>query len=266
MPHDHHKHEHHGHDHRAGAPHRFENAEEWAKHFEGPERDAWQKPDAVVEAVHLGPAQSLADIGAGTGYFAVRFAKKAPGGKVFAVDIEPDMVRFMTERGAREKLANLVPVLGSASDPKTPSSVDVVFVCDTYHHIEQRGAYFEKVAASLAAGGRLVIVDFKATDTPVGPPLAMRVAPAQIDAELAPVGFKRVSLDEATLPYQYIVVYSRLGPGPGASTGAGLRWPRSGVWPRVRSSLSRGVGSGGGGDKNCPFFIGELGGVPVVLG
>jgi len=211
VPHDHHKpeaHGHHGHDHRAGAPHRFENAEEWAKRFEGPERDAWQKPDAVVDAVRLGPGQSLADIGAGTGYFAVRFAKKAPGGKVFAVDIEPDMVRYMTERAGREKVDNLVPVLGSTSDPKVPQRVDVVFLCDTYHHIEQRGAYFQKVASSLAAGGRLVIVDFKAVDTPVGPPLAMRIAPAQIDAELAPAGFKRVSLDEAALPYQYIAVYS----------------------------------------------------------
>lgn len=203
-----HGHEHGGHDHRGGAPHRFENAEQWAKHFEGPERDAWQKPDAVVAAVGLGPAQSLADIGAGTGYFSVRFAAKAPGGKVFGVDIEPDMIRYMKERASREKLANLVPVLGSPSDPAIPSRVDVIFVCDTYHHIEQRTAYFQKIASSLAPGGRLVIVDFKAMDTPVGPPLAMRVAPAQIDTELAPAGFKRSSLDETTLPHQYIAVYT----------------------------------------------------------
>jgi cyclopropane fatty-acyl-phospholipid synthase-like methyltransferase len=202
-------HERHGHhDHRGGAPHRFDNADEWAGHFEGPERDAWQKPDAVVASLGLGPAQSVADIGAGTGYFAVRFARQSPGGKVFGVDIEPDMIRYLTERATREKLPNLVPVLGTAADPAIPGRVDLIFVCDTYHHIEQRTAYFQKVSASLAPGGRLAIVDFKATDTPVGPPLAMRVAPSQIDAELAPAGFKRVSLDETTLPHQYIVVYS----------------------------------------------------------
>jgi cyclopropane fatty-acyl-phospholipid synthase-like methyltransferase len=209
-PHDGHEEGHHGHhDHRGGAPHRFQNAEEWVSHFEGPERDAWQKPDAVVAALGLGPAQSVADIGAGTGYFAVRFARQAPGGKVFGIDIEPDMIRYMTGRAAREKLPNLVPVLGAADSPAIPGPVDLVFVCDTYHHIEQRTAYFQKVAASLAPGGRLVIVDFKAIDTPVGPPLAMRVAPSQIDAELAPAGFKRASLDEATLPHQYIVIYTR---------------------------------------------------------
>jgi SAM-dependent methyltransferase len=203
-------HGHHGHhDHRAGAPHRFENADEWARHFESPERDAWQKPDAVVAAVGLGPAQTLADIGAGTGYFAVRFARKSPGGKVYGVDIEPDMVRYMKERAGREKLPNLTPVLGTAADPAIPAAVDVIFLCDTYHHIDERTAYFRKVAASLAPGGRLVIVDFKKTETPVGPPLAMRVEPSRIDAELAPAGFRRASLDEATLPHQYIVTYRR---------------------------------------------------------
>lgn len=209
--HDHdHEEGHHGHhDHRGGAPHRFENADEWARQFEGPERDAWQKPDAVVAALAIGPSQRVADIGAGTGYFAVRFARQAPAGKVFGIDIEPDMIRYMSERAAREKLPNLVPVLGTAADPAIPGQVDLIFVCDTYHHIEQRTDYFRKVAASLAPGGRLVIVDFKATDTPVGPPLAMRVSPSQIDAELGPAGFRRASLDEATLPHQYIVIYTR---------------------------------------------------------
>jgi cyclopropane fatty-acyl-phospholipid synthase-like methyltransferase len=197
------------HDHRAGAPHRFENAEEWAKHFEGPERDAWQKPEAVLAAVGLKPSQSLADIGAGTGYFAARFARQATGGKVFAIDIEPDMIRYLSERATRENLPPLKAVLATPSDPSIPAPVDVVFTCNTYHHIEDRTAYFRKVAASLAPGGRLVIVDFKAMDTPVGPPLAMRIAPAQLDAELSAAGFQRASLDESTLPHQYIAIYTR---------------------------------------------------------
>jgi ubiquinone/menaquinone biosynthesis C-methylase UbiE len=202
-----------GHDHRDGAPHRFENADEWAKRFESPERDAWQKPDAVVAWVGLGASQSLADIGAGTGYFSVRFARQAPRGSILGVDIEPDMVRYMNERARRDGIANLTAILGATDAPRLPAPVDVVFVCDTYHHIEQRTAYFQKVAASLKPAGRLIIVDFKAADTPVGPPLAMRVAPSQIDTELAPAGFRRVRTDEQTLPHQYMLAYERSATG-----------------------------------------------------
>lgn len=200
---------HHPHDHKHGAPHRFENAEEWAKHFEGPERDAWQKPDQVVAALGLVPNQNLADIGAGTGYFAVRFASKAPQGKVFAIDIEPDMVRYMNDRAKKNNLSNLVPVLGAVDDAKIPEPVDIIFVCDTYHHIENRTAYFQKLAPKLTPKGTLVIVDFKAIETPVGPPLAMRLSPQQIDTELSAAGFARASLDESLLPYQYIVTYKK---------------------------------------------------------
>lgn len=202
-----HEHEASGHPHPGH--HRFESADEWARHFESPERDAWQKPDAVVDLVGLGAAQTLADIGSGTGYFAVRFARKAPQGRVYGVDIEPDMVRYMTERGRREQLANFTPVLASLDDARLPAPVDVVFLCDTYHHIEQRTAYFQKIVPSLKPGGRVVIVDFKKIETPVGPRLEHRVTPAQVDTELAPAGLRRTHLDEQTLPYQYILTYER---------------------------------------------------------
>ena len=83
--------------------HRFEDAEKWAKEFDNPERDAWQKPDEILDALHLQRNSLVADIGAGTGYFSVRIAKRIPEGKIFAADIEPDMVRYLGERARREQ-------------------------------------------------------------------------------------------------------------------------------------------------------------------
>jgi tRNA G46 methylase TrmB len=79
--------------------HRFEDAEKWAKEFDNPERDAWQKPEEILDALRLQRTSLVADIGAGTGYFSVRIAKHIPEGKIFAADIEPDMVRYLIQRG-----------------------------------------------------------------------------------------------------------------------------------------------------------------------
>lgn len=191
--------------------HRFEDAEAWAKRFDDPERDAWQKPDAVVASLKLSSAARVADLGAGTGYFAVRLARAVPAGQVYAIDIEPDMVRYLTERGQREGLANLSAVQGRADGPALPEPVDVVFLCDVYHHLTGRSAYFAEVAAGLRPGGRVVIVDFKpdAPEGTPGPPARHRIGVPQVDAELADAGLVRVALDESTLPFQYVATYER---------------------------------------------------------
>ena len=145
--------------------HRFEDAEKWAKEFDNPERDAWQKPEEILDALHLQRTSLVADIGAGTGYFSVRIAKRIPEGKIFAADIEPDMVRYLGERARREHLINLVPVQASADAVNLPEPVDVALVVDTYHHIGNRTQYFAKLKSSLRPGGRLVIIDFRAEFT-----------------------------------------------------------------------------------------------------
>jgi ubiquinone/menaquinone biosynthesis C-methylase UbiE len=189
-------------------PHRFQGAEEWAKAFDDPTRDAWQKPDEVIKALGLADDAVVADIGAGTGYFAVRLARVLPKGKVLGVDVEPDMVRYLRERAQQEHLPNVVSLLSPVDDPRLPEKVDLALVVNTVHHIEQRAAYFAKLKASLKPHGRVVIVDFKMGDLPVGPPEAMRLSAATVTAELVAAGLAEVALDDATLPYQYVATYA----------------------------------------------------------
>ena len=188
-----------------GYHHSFGNAETWAKEFDDPARDAWQKPDEILDALQFARTVSVADIGAGTGYFSARIAKRVPDGKVFAVDIEPDMVRYLGERAHRERLHVLQPVQASADSPKLPEPVDVALVVDTYHHIDDRIAYFSRLKSSLRSGGRLAIVDFK-IDAPEGPPPEHRIPPEKVRAELEQAGYRLVTTHEF-LPRQYFLVF-----------------------------------------------------------
>ena len=121
--------------------HRFDDAAKWSKVFDDPARDEWQKPADVVTAMKIVPGMTVADVGAGTGYFTVRLARVVPRGWVIATDIEPDMVRYLTERAQREQLPNVKAVLAGATDPKLePGSVDRVLVVDVWHHLDDRVA------------------------------------------------------------------------------------------------------------------------------
>jgi len=189
------------------AHHSFGDAERWAKLFDDPSRDAWQKPDEVLDALQLEPTARVADLGAGTGYFSVRIAKRVPKGKVFAVDIEPDMLRYLDERAHRAHLSVLQTVRASADSANVPEPVDLVLVVDTYHHIENRTAYFAKLSKSLRPDGRLAIIDFK-LDAPDGPPVADRIAPEKVTAELEAAGYQLVAT-LPLLPRQYFLVFRR---------------------------------------------------------
>jgi SAM-dependent methyltransferase len=186
-------------------PHRFENADEWIKNFENPERDAWQQPDRVISALALAPNLVVADIGAGTGYFAVRLARAVPKGQVIATDVEPDMVRYMTERARREKLTNLRAVQTPPDSPDLArASVDRVLVVNVWHHLGDRAAYARKLAEALRPGGMIAVVDFK-LDAKHGPPPKHRLTHAQISADFTAAGLK-TSLSEVDLSEQYIVI------------------------------------------------------------
>ena len=190
-----------------GGHHRFDEPEKWAKRFENPERDAWQKPDEVIAKLGLDRDALVADIGSATGYFDVRLAKVVTDGRVWGVDLEPSMVEYLNARAEEEGLKNLKSVVGTPSDPKIPEAVDVVIVVNTYHHISERTAYFSQVRGSLRPGGRVAIVDFKKGDLPLGPPNKMKLAPEQVIAELTAAGYALDVDDRTLLPHQYLLIF-----------------------------------------------------------
>ena len=190
--------------------HSFGDAQKWAHVFDDPSRDAWQKPHEVIAALGLPPDAVVADLGAGTGYFSVRLANMLSRGRVYAVDIEPDMVKYLGERAKREGLSNLAPVLGKADDPRLPEKVDLVLLVDVYHHIDDRSRYFRHLAGSLKPGGRVAIIDFR-MDAENGPPRAARIAPDEVRAEMAAAGFAQATSGASLdfLPEQYFLIFSR---------------------------------------------------------
>lgn len=198
------EHHHDGH-HTAGYHHRFDDVARWTAVFDNPERDAWQRPDEVIAALALTPDARVADLGAGTGYFAARIAPRVATGRVWAIDIEPTMVRYLRERAEREHLGNLFGVLCTADDAMIPERVDVVLIVDTWHHIDNRVAYARHLREALRPNGRVVIVDYT-QESPEGPPPAMRLTPAQVDAEMTAAGYTR-SGEPRSLPRQYVVTY-----------------------------------------------------------
>ena len=197
--------------HHQGPPHTFEDVEKWAQEFESPERLGWQKPDEVVRELALPVGARLADIGAGSGYFSRRFAGAVgEAGVVYAVDIEPNMLRYIAARAEKEGQTQIVPVLATSSNPMLPlGSVDLVFICNTIHHIGERSRYYQVLKRDLTPSGRLVIVDFqKNGKIPVGPPPEMRIAREDLISEVTAAGF-RLARQVEILPYQYFLIFNR---------------------------------------------------------
>jgi ubiquinone/menaquinone biosynthesis C-methylase UbiE len=192
----------------ATATHSFADVARWEQVFDDPARAVWQQPARIVGALALAPGMMVADVGAGTGYFERALsAAVGPTGAVLAVEVEPALVTHLRARAEREGTANVVPVLGSADDPRLPAGrVDRVLLVDTYHHVNDRVAYFRRLGRALAPGGRIVVVDWEKRADAVGPPLDHRLAREQVLAELARAGYAAVG-DGARLPHQYVLVF-----------------------------------------------------------
>ena len=193
--------------HHAHRHHRFDDAEKWAGIFEHKKRDKWQHPDQVIVKLNINKNAVIADIGSATGYFPVRLAKTVSEGRVWAMDIEPNLVNYLNKRARNEKLNNLYSILGTPADPLLPQKVDFVFVVNTFHHIEHRGTYFKNLKKRyMKAKAKLVIIDFKKVPLPIGPRLEMKLTEKQVVNELEEAGF-RVEDNHKILPYQYFLVF-----------------------------------------------------------
>jgi SAM-dependent methyltransferase len=187
------------------AHHRFDDAEQYARSFDNPERDRWQKPAEVVRILALAPGHTVVDLGAGTGYFLRHLAPAVqPGGRALGLDVEPNMVAYMEKRIARERIAGAEARAVAAGDPGLAAgSVDRVLVVNTWHHLDGRVEYARKLHQALRAGGFVLVVDYT-MKTRRGPPPAARLAPDLVAGELTRAGFDAEVVEES-LPEQYVV-------------------------------------------------------------
>ena len=186
------------------------SASAYIKVLEDPERDGWQQPERVIAALDLKPGDVVADLGAGSGYFTLRLARTvSPRGRVYAVDIDRQLLEYIERRAKEEHLQNIQPILADPHDPKLPpSSVDLIFVCDTLHHISERPTYYPLLARALKPGGRLVNIDFQKHPLPVGPPVEMKISKRAMIGEARPAGFHLLK-EYDFLKYQYYLVFAR---------------------------------------------------------
>lgn len=187
----------------------FKDVERYIAFLERPDRAKWQKPDAVVAAMGLSGEETVVDVGAGSGYFAFRFARALPRGKVVAVDIQPEMVRHIHHKAMTDKLANVEAVLGKADEPSLPEATDVVFLCDVLHHVPDPSPWLGKLASHMRSGARLVLIEFKAGKLPQGPPEKLKIPRAKALAMAAKAGLVLDSERPKLLPYQTFMVFRK---------------------------------------------------------
>ncbi len=178
--------------------------------LEGPDRDAWQMPGEIMDALGIGDGSVVGDLGAGGGWFTVRLARRVgPNGLVYAEDVQREMVDAIERRVAREGLRNVRTVLGEDHDPKLPAeALDAVLMVDAYNEVQDRVQLLANIREALKPNGRLGVVDFKLEGGGPGPPMEERVDPATVVADAEAAGL-RLLADERFLPFQYLLVFVR---------------------------------------------------------
>jgi ubiquinone/menaquinone biosynthesis C-methylase UbiE len=177
--------------------------------LEGRDREEWQEPDRIMDALGIADGSRVADIGAGGGWFTVRLARRVgPNGRVYAEDIQHQMIESIDRRMQRENLRNVETKLGTATDPKLPGNLDAVLIVDTFPQLEDAVQVLKHVAAALAPNGRLGIVDFRKDVYGPGPPMNERLEPEVIIENAARAGL-RLHEHHKFLRYQYLLVFTR---------------------------------------------------------
>ena len=178
--------------------------------LEGPDREVWQRPDQVMDALRIADGSVVADLGAGSGWFTIRLARRVgPNGKVYAEDIQREMIDAIDRRRKREGLRWVEPLLGTALDPQLPTGkVDAVLIVDSYYEMEEPVVLLRNVAKSLKPRGRIGIVNYTKAGFGPGPPMEERVDPSVVIRDAESAGLRVVARPDF-LPFQYMLVLER---------------------------------------------------------
>jgi len=178
--------------------------------LERPERESEENVEGALNAIGLKPGMTVAEVGAGTGYVALRMARRVgPTGKVYANDVQPEMLQLLRANASKARLTNVTTVLGSETDPKLPSGqIDLIILVDVYHEFSQPQKMLQGIRAALKSDGRLVQLEYRQEDPaiPILPDHKMSVAEAKTEVEAE--GFKLGPVIE-TLPRQHILIYTK---------------------------------------------------------
>lgn len=176
--------------------------------LEGPDRDAWQRPDQVMDKLLIAEGSTVADLGAGGGWFTMRLAARVgPNGRVYAEDVQSQMIDAINRRTARAGLTNVKTVLGIKTDPQLPAPVDAVLIVDAYHEFEQPVVFLGNVAKKLKPNGRIGIIEFRKDGLGPGPAMEERVEAERVIRDAEAAGLRLVSR-ENFLRYEYMLVFA----------------------------------------------------------
>lgn len=177
--------------------------------LERPEREAEEQPALLVRQLGLKPGDIVADIGAGTGYFTFRMATLVPQGKVYAVDIQPEMLAFVRDRARRAGLSNVEPVAGRLDDPGlAPASIDLALMVDVYHEFSQPCEMLRAIVRALKPGGRIALVEYRAEEPSVPIKPLHKMSRAQAEKEMAAAGL-RLQRSFDGLPWQHLMFFEK---------------------------------------------------------
>ncbi len=177
--------------------------------LESPDRAAWQKPEQIMDVLHVADGSKVADIGAGAGWFTIHLARRVgPNGVVYAQDVQPQMIEAIRRRVSREGLQNVQTRLGVGSDPNLPvARLDAIVVVDAYQEVEDRVTFLQNLARALKPNGLIGVVNWKPGRGGPGPAENVRVDKGSVTADVRAAELRIV--DEETLPYQYMLVLKR---------------------------------------------------------
>jgi len=187
----------------------FKEVQKYIEFLERKDREIWQKPDAVIKELSLKGTEKIADVGAGSGYFTFRLSKELPKGKVYAIDIEPEMIRHIHHKTVLKKIQNIEVIFSTPDNPNIPKDVDLVFICDVLHHVKNKGDWLKAVFSQMKNDSKLVLIEFKEGKLPEGPPEDIKIPLEKMISITTNAGFINLKQNDELLPYQYYLEFKK---------------------------------------------------------